>query len=105
MTNAALELIGRTFGLVVEADSTVESQQDQLHSFISRRIADIIDREFARLPHLLYQVDVPETAVNEAFESANDASEIPSLLADLVISRALEIERAHAAYSSSQEAG
>ena len=61
---------------------------NELQEALAAAILNLLQRDLNRLMQILYRVDVSETRVNQAFQSP--FSEIPLLLADLLIERQLQ---------------
>lgn len=74
------DIVVRNFDLKREEGTDVRD-------LLVRRLRWIIDHQMARLPHYLYQLDVSEVRVNEAFAQAATAAEVPERLADLILER------------------
>lgn len=69
---------------------TVEDHEDFRQRLIER-VRWVIDHQMARLPQYLYQLDVAEHRVNQAFEDAQSADEVPELLADVILERVAQV--------------
>ncbi len=68
----------------------VEDTEDFRQKLIER-VRWVIDHQMARLPQYLYQLDVPEHRVNQAFADAESADEVPELLADVILDRVAQV--------------
>ncbi len=68
----------------------VEDTEDFRQKLIER-VRWVIDHQMARLPQYLYQLDVPEHRVNEAFAKAESADQVPELLADVILERVAQV--------------
>jgi len=68
----------------------VEDSEDFRQKLIDR-VRWVLDHQMARLPQYLYQLDVPEHRVNEAFANAKSADEVPELLADVILERVAQV--------------
>ncbi len=68
----------------------VEDKQDFRQKLVER-VRWILDHQMARLPQYLYQLDVPEHRVNEAFANAQSSDEVPELLADVILERVAQV--------------
>ena len=100
---AAEGLVMRTFGADLPTHLSNAERWSALREYLVAYLTRMLDRDFGRLPQLLYQIDVREDRVNQAFRDAATPHEIPGLLADLVIERAREIVAARRAYAERQE--
>lgn len=65
---------------------------NQLKSFLSEKLKDMLDNNFDLLVNTLYRIDVNEEKLNELFGSKN-RTYIPEALADLIIER--QIQKIH----------
>lgn len=69
---------------------TVDDTQDFRQKLVER-VRWILDHQMARLPQYLYQLDVPEHRVNDAFANAKSSDEVPGLLADVILERVAQV--------------
>ncbi len=61
----------------------------QLKERLTRKITELIDKDYERLLNILYRIDINENKLNELFGSKN-REYIPEKLADLIIERQLQ---------------
>jgi hypothetical protein len=73
-------------GLGLKVDDSEDFRQKLIE-----RVRWVIDHQMARLPQYLYQLDVPEHRVNEAFAKAESAEQVPELLADVILERIAQV--------------
>src|ERR1043166_5687291 len=64
---------------------------ETLHYLVTERVAYLLEHNFYQLMTSLYQIDVPEEEVQQAFASNSRAS-VPAHLATLIIQR--EVQKA-----------
>jgi hypothetical protein len=70
------------------AAGDLPSQLDEFREALAARLLVIIDRQFGRLPELLYRIDLDERRVNHVLNDTPFA-QIPYELADMIIERTL----------------
>lgn len=80
--------------IVDTAFALKDGSPDDLRDRLIAKIQWVLDHQLSRLPQYLYQIDVSEAKVNEAFQRATSGAEVPILLADLVLERVAEIMEA-----------
>ena len=84
---------------LTEALTSSPSLED-IHAYLTERIADLLARNPGMLMSILYRIDVPEARVTQVL-TQGDPALIPAALADLVIERQLqkiETRRKHRDY-------
>ena len=95
MNQDRYELVTRMFGIEPNAEDV---SAKELRQYLVTKLTYVIAHEFGKLPQLLYQLDVPERKVSEAFEQARNPDELPELLADLILERVEAILMARQQY-------
>jgi hypothetical protein len=90
----AAEMLYQEF-LPATGDCIAPLTPETLHQIVTNRVAFLLDNDFARLMSSLYQIDVAEDLVKEAF-SEHVHGEIPGRLATLIIDREMTKARSRA---------
>lgn len=75
---------------------------EEVHAYLVDKIAELLVRQPALLMSILYRIDVSEFAVTKILSQATP-SDVPSLLASLVIHRQLQKVRLRSEYGASPE--
>lgn len=77
------------FGLDLPLSPDDVENLNQLKTFLTEKLKDMLDNNFDNLVNTLYRIDVSEVKLNELFGTKN-RTYIPSALADLIIERQLQ---------------
>jgi len=91
-----LEMTNRDVGLSLSP--SVVLTEDDLHKELTRAIAYLIDKDFEKLMHVLYRIDVSEIKVKQAFGLEQD---VAGEIASLIIERERQKVVTRAKYSNS----
>ena len=87
----AITFISERFDVAVadDVDTDADSRLEALRRALALRLATMLEREMARLPELLYRIDLDEERVRTVM-TTSPLDRIAFDLADLVIERTLE---------------
>lgn len=80
------------FGLELPLSPNDIESLNQLKSYLTEKLKDLLENNFNLLVSTLYRIDVNEQKLNELFGSKNRVP-IPAALADLIIER--QIQKIH----------
>lgn len=100
MDASSVQLLRAALGDDMPEREPTQDEREFWYKLIRAKIAWVIDHQFAQLPQLLYQLDVPEERVNAVFDNATRSDQIPDLLADLVLTRMEEVALARRDYDA-----
>lgn len=83
----------------VDPSFTEQMNAQQLRERLAWLVQQLIDRDFEKLIHLLYRVDVDEARLKELLRSS-EVSEAPLVIADMIIERQLKKAESRRKYRS-----
>jgi len=72
---------------------------EEFKTFLTDRLAFLLDNKYDALINILYRIDVPEDKLNELFAERN-REYIPAALANLIIERSLQKVRFRQKYKN-----